>query len=326
MATKKELIQFVLTNATNCDFNIPMFENNVPSINATTKYSWDITSESLACGFGSIIINGIVYNFTFDGTLSGLLSVLNATSSSVGCGFFCFEIVVGNTFVYVVDDNCVFGDLSLCGTITTTTTTTTSTTTSTTTAPSTSTTTSTTTAPSTTSTTTSTTTAPSTSTTTSTTTGVLTTSTTSTTTTAASTSTTTSTTTAPSTSTTTSTTTAPSTSTTTSTTTAPSTTSTTTSTTTLPIGVFSGDVWFGTAPSTGFNNACDNASPNVFLYWGGVSQPFTVGTQLFTDSALTIPYTNPSGYTYCRSDASGGGFPEYNLSGNTLGTATGTIC
>ncbi len=219
MATKKELIQFVLTNATNCDFTIPMFENNVPSINATTKYSWDITSESLACGFGSIIINGIVYNFTFDGTLSGLLSSLNSTSSSVGCGFFCFEVVVGNTFVYVVDDNCVFGDLSLCGTITTTTT---STTTSTTTiAPSTST-------------TTSTTTAPSTSTTTSTTTGVLTTSTTSTTTTAPSTSTTTSTTTAPSTSTTTSTTTGILTTSTTSTTTTAASTSTTTSTTTAP--------------------------------------------------------------------------------------------
>ena len=306
MPTKKELIQFVLTNATNCDFTIPMFQNNVPSINATTKYSWDITSQSLACGFGSIVINGNIYNFTFNGTLSGLLSVLNTTSSTIGCGFFCFEVVGGNTFVYVVDDKCVYGTLSLCNSIST------STTTTTTTAPSTSTTTSTTTAPSTTSTTTSTTTAPSTSTTTSTTT-------------APSTSTTTSTTTAPSTSTTTSTTTAPSTSTTTSTTTAPST-STTTSTTTLPIGVFSGDVWFGLAPSSGLNNACDNGSPQQFLYWGGVTAAFTIGTTLFTDVSLTTPYPNPSNYIYCRSDGSGGGFDEFNLSGNTLGTATGTIC
>ena len=241
MATKKELIQFVLTNATNCDFKIPMFESSVPSINATTKYSWDITTQNIACGFGSIIINSSIYNFTYDGTLSGLLSVLNTLSSSVGCGFFCFEVVGANTFVYVVDDNCIFSTLNICGTISTT-----STTTSTTTAPSTSTTTSTTTGVLTTSTTTSTTTSASTSTTTSTTTAASTSTTTSTTT-AASTSTTTSTTTAPSTSTTTSTTTAPSTSTTTSTTTAPST-STTTTTTTLSDCTLAGTAEVTAAP------------------------------------------------------------------------------
>ena len=211
MAVKKELIQFTIENDTNCSYNIPLFQQNVYSINATTKYSWDITTEDLSCGTGSIVINGITYNITYSPNLSGLLQSLNA----LGFGFFCFEIISGQTYIYTTDDVNIYGNLSLCSTGTTTTTTSTSTTA----APTTTTTTST-------STTTS---APTTTTTTS----------TSTTTAAPTTTTSTSTTTAaPTTTTTTSTTTteAPTTTTTTSTTTTEApTTTTTTSTTTLSV-------------------------------------------------------------------------------------------
>jgi len=223
MAIKKQLIQFVVVNSTGCGFDMPLFQQNVYSINATTKYSWDITGEDISCGTGSLVINGVTYNFTY--TASSLTSLLDSLNL-LGFGFFCSEVIGGNTYIYTTDDTNTYGILTLCGATTTTTTTTTTaapttttTTTSTTTA-----------APTTTTTTTSTTTAAPTTTTT----------TTSTTTEAPTTTTTTTTTTteAPTTTTTTTTTTteAPTTTTTTTTTTeAPTTTSTTTTTTTLSV-------------------------------------------------------------------------------------------
>lgn len=198
MAIKKELIQFTLQNTSDCAYNIPMMQNNNVVINATTEYAWEIDTLDLSCGTGTIVINGVTYNLTYE---SNSVISLVAALNNLGFGFFCYKA---------------------CNTTTTTSTTTA--------APTTTSTTSTTTAaPTTTSTTTSTTTeaATTTSTTTSTTTAAATT-----------TSTTTSTTTeAPTTtSTTTSTTTAvPTTTSTTSTTTAAPTTSTTTSTTTAAI-------------------------------------------------------------------------------------------
>jgi len=241
MAVKKELIQFTIENDTNCSYNIPLFQQNVYSINATTKYSWNVTTADLSCGTGSIVINGITYNITYSPNLSGLLQSLNA----LGFGFFCFEIISGQTYIYTTDDVNIYGNLSLCSTGTTTTTTSTSTTAAptTTTTTSTSTTTS---APTTTTTTsTSTTTAaPTTTTSTSTTTAAPTTTTTtstSTTTEAPTTTTTTSTTTteAPTTTTTTSTTTTetPTTTTTTSTSTTETSTTTTTTTSTTTLSV-----------------------------------------------------------------------------------------
>ena len=191
MAIKKELIQFTIINQTDCTFNLPLFQSNVYSINATTKYSWDITAADLSCGTGTIVINGVTINLSFATNLAGLLSALN----SLGYGFFCTETIGFSTFLYVVDDTNIYGDLDLCPSVVSTTTTTTTTTaaptttttTSTTTAaPTTTTTTSTTTAaPTTTTTTTTTTAAPTTTTTTSTTTETPTTTTTTTTTTIA---------------------------------------------------------------------------------------------------------------------------------------------
>jgi hypothetical protein len=179
MAIKRELVQFVMINSTECGWDIPLFQQNVYSINATTKYAWNVTGVNISCGTGSIVINSVTYNLTYTpNSLASLIAALNALSF----GFFCSETVGGQTYIYTVDDTNVYGTLDLCTTGTTTTTTTTtiapttSTTTSTTTVtPTTSTTTSTTTAVGTTTSTTTTTTtvAPTTSTTTSTTTNVL---------------------------------------------------------------------------------------------------------------------------------------------------------
>ena len=176
MAIKRELIQFTIVNSTDCNYNLPLFQQNVYSVNATTKYSWDVTTADLSCGTGTIVVNSITYNLTYTATLAGLLSALNA----LGFGFFCSETIGGSTYIYVVDDTNVYGNLDLCsvGTTTTTTSTTSTTTTAAPTTTTTSTTTTTTAAPTTTTTTTTTTAAPTTTTTTTTTTSTTTTTTT----------------------------------------------------------------------------------------------------------------------------------------------------
>ncbi len=152
MATKEELIQFQIFNRTNCGYDLPLFQQNVYSINATTEYLWNITSENLSCGTASIVINGVTYvvGFTSSPNLQGLIDALNA----LGFGFFCFRNIAGNILLFTTDDENLYGNLDICigGTTTSTTTTTTTIT------PTTSTTTTTTTQPPTTSTTTTTTT------------------------------------------------------------------------------------------------------------------------------------------------------------------------
>jgi hypothetical protein len=163
MLQKKQIVQFVVQNRTDCGFNVPIFEFNVFSVNATTKYSWNVTTADYSCLQALITVNGVTYTINFDGTLLGLLTGLNA----LNYGFFCSETIGANTFIYTYDDTNIYADLETClvGPTTTTTTTTipptttTSTTTTTTTAiPTTTTTTTTTTiAPTTTTTTTTTT-------------------------------------------------------------------------------------------------------------------------------------------------------------------------
>jgi hypothetical protein len=131
MSIRKELINLTIINNSNSNFTIPLFQNGVATINATTKYSYDITSASLACGQGNIIINGVLYNFTYDTNVSAVATAL----TNLGYGFFSYEIIGLNTYIYVVDNTNVYGDMNLClaGTTTTTTTTSTSTTSTTTT-------------------------------------------------------------------------------------------------------------------------------------------------------------------------------------------------
>ncbi len=294
MAIKRELIQFTIVNSTDCDYNIPMFQQNVYSVNATTKYSWDVTTAVLSCGTGTIVVNSITYPLTYAATLTGLLSALNA----LGFGFFCTETVSGSTYIYVVDDTNVYGDLDLCPSGITTTTTTTTTTAGTTT----STTTSTTTGVPTTSTTSTTTTVPTTSTTSTTTTGVPTTSTTSTTTTVPTTSTTSTTTTGVPTTSTTSTTTTdvPTTSTTSTTTTVPETsTTTTTSTTTAPETSTTTTTSTTTAPETSTTTTTTTVAPTT------TTTSTTTSTTTLFENLFFDANAGAGGYTITAIDVNG---------------------
>jgi len=128
MSIRKELINLTIINNSNSNFTIPLFQNGVASINATIKYSYDITSASLACGQGNIIINGVLYNFTYQPNVSATATAL----TNLGFGFFSYEIIGLNTYIYVVDNTNVYGDMNLCLLVPTTTTTTSTTTTTTT--------------------------------------------------------------------------------------------------------------------------------------------------------------------------------------------------
>jgi hypothetical protein len=122
MVQKKQIVQFVVQNRTDCGFNVPIFEFNVFSVNATTKYTWDVTTADYSCLQALITINGVTYTIDFDGTLNGLLVGLNA----LNYGFFCSETIGGSTYIYTYDDTNIYADLQTCliGTTTTTTSTT----------------------------------------------------------------------------------------------------------------------------------------------------------------------------------------------------------
>jgi hypothetical protein len=137
MQKRKELIQFSVQNNTNCDINVPIMKQNVYSINALTKYSWNINTLDISCGVLSIVIGGKTYTINFTPTLPAMLAALNA----LNFGFFCTETIGPNTFLYTQDDVNVYGDINDCATGTTTTTTAAPTTTTTTLAPTTTTTT-----------------------------------------------------------------------------------------------------------------------------------------------------------------------------------------
>jgi len=131
MQKRKELIQFSVQNNTDCNINVPVLKQNVYSINALTKYSWNINTLNISCGVLSIVIGGQPYTINFTPTLPDMLTALNA----LGFGFFCTETISSNTFLYTQDDVNVYGDINDCTTGTTTTTTAAPTTTTTTAAP-----------------------------------------------------------------------------------------------------------------------------------------------------------------------------------------------
>lgn len=107
---KRELVQFIITNTTNSDIVFPIFQQGVSSLNSQTKYAWDVTAETFACTTATIFINSIQYPVVFASSLSSLVSSLN----TLGFGTFATEIVGGNTFIYVVDNTNVYGDLQVC--------------------------------------------------------------------------------------------------------------------------------------------------------------------------------------------------------------------
>lgn len=103
-------IQLTINNSANCIANVSLFNQNSPSVNARTKYSWNLTLANITCGYGSVVVNGITVNITFTPTLNGLITSLN----NLGFGFFCSETVLSVTSLYVVDDINVYGSLDLC--------------------------------------------------------------------------------------------------------------------------------------------------------------------------------------------------------------------
>ena len=124
MAYKEELIQFnIVNNTTDCVINVPLFSQSAPSINATTKYQWQIITADLSCGCWSIIINSQPYYINFDGTLIGLQNAFN----NLGFGFACTTTIGADTFLYTFDDTNVYGAIETCYCLTTSTTTTTTT-------------------------------------------------------------------------------------------------------------------------------------------------------------------------------------------------------
>ena len=94
MAIKKELIQFTLQNTSDCAYNIPMMQNNNVVINATTEYAWQIDTVDLSCGTGTIVINGVTYNVTYE---SNSVISLVAALNNLGFGFFCFRACTTTT-------------------------------------------------------------------------------------------------------------------------------------------------------------------------------------------------------------------------------------
>ena len=298
MALKKELVQFSVQNNTDCDINVPLLQRNIYSINATTKYSWNIQSIDLSCGTGSIVVNGGTYPLSY--TANSLASFLSALNN-LGFGFFCTETISSVNYLYTQDDTNVYGNVSDCFSGTTTSTTTTSTTG----VPTTSTTTTSTTLPATSTTTTTTTAAPTTSTTTTSTTGVPTTSTTTTSTTLPATSTTTTTTTeAPTTSTTTTTTTdVPTTSTTTTSTTLPATSTTTTTTTEAPT-TSTTTTTTTEAPTTSTTTTTTTEAPTTSTTTTTTTEPPTTTT---TTTTTTEPPTTST--TTTTTTAAFYGFP-----------------
>ena len=124
MAYKEELIQFnIVNNTTDCVINVPLFSNSAPSINATTKYQWQIITADLSCGCWSIIVNSQTYFINFDGTLIGLQNAFN----NLGFGFACTTTIGADTFLYTLDNTNIYGAIETCYCITTSTTTTTTT-------------------------------------------------------------------------------------------------------------------------------------------------------------------------------------------------------
>jgi hypothetical protein len=121
MIQKKQLVQFTVQNRTDCGIDVPIYKINVFSINATTKYTWDVTTETITCGYGTIVVDGVTISLSWDGTILGLLTALNA----LNYGFFCSETVGANTYIVTYDDTNIYGTLDLCFALTTTTTTTT---------------------------------------------------------------------------------------------------------------------------------------------------------------------------------------------------------
>jgi hypothetical protein len=115
MAVKKEIIQFNVSNLTDCNFGVKLFNSQTATINATTKYGWTLSNgfevftnddtnvygnltscagpDNYSCGSWDIVINGASYTVAFNGTIDGAVQALTA----LGFGLFCYQSVTITT-------------------------------------------------------------------------------------------------------------------------------------------------------------------------------------------------------------------------------------
>jgi hypothetical protein len=108
---KLEVVQFVITNNTDTNIELPLFKQNVAALNSFTKYSWNVTAETFGCTVSFIWINSVQYNVFHAPNINSLVASLNALGLG---GTFGIETVGGNTFIYAYDNTNVYGDLWVC--------------------------------------------------------------------------------------------------------------------------------------------------------------------------------------------------------------------
>lgn len=103
---RNELINLRLINNTSSTIPSSLFgvvSTTTTTANATTRYTWDLTSVTLTDGTATITINNTPINITFVGTIQGLADALN----NLNYGYF---LVNGNT-IFTQDDTNVYGTL-----------------------------------------------------------------------------------------------------------------------------------------------------------------------------------------------------------------------
>jgi hypothetical protein len=108
-----ELINIRVQNDTNSPLPVSLWGTSditSTSANATTRYTWNVTFGGLTCGFGNLVVNGLTYTITLDGTLQGLLNQLNALNFGTFGGYTSGIF----SYVFTADDTNTYGDLTLC--------------------------------------------------------------------------------------------------------------------------------------------------------------------------------------------------------------------
>lgn len=110
---RNELINYRIQNNTSSILPVELWGvDNITttSLNATTRYTWNVTFGDLSCGYGSIVVNGTTYPLTIDGTLQGLVNQLN----SLNFGTFGGYTSGASSYIFTADDINSYTNLILC--------------------------------------------------------------------------------------------------------------------------------------------------------------------------------------------------------------------
>jgi hypothetical protein len=112
---RKEVIGFNLANNTNSAYNVNITNGaGFPpqlSVNATTKFTYNVTGELFTCGSATIYINNTMYNVNYN--LGSLQSCINSLNN-LGFGKFDSYTNSGNTYIQVYDNVNIYGTLNIC--------------------------------------------------------------------------------------------------------------------------------------------------------------------------------------------------------------------